>query len=93
MKKLWTGILSLLLLLPGHILMILFAFFFYSIIGYQALGFIIGSFLFGTLAALPVVISIWRRPMTRRQKMVRIVPLVGLYAAILMLSVVRIGGA
>lgn len=93
MKKHGALLLSLALLLPGRLLSLLFVFYFESLTGQLALGYVLGCILFGALAALPMVISIWRWPMTRRQKLVRIVPLIGLYAAILMLSMVRIGGA
>jgi len=92
MKKLWRIILSLTLLVPGRLLLLLFVFYFEALTGSLALGYALGCILFGTLAALPVVLPILKQPMTKGQKAVRIGLLIGLYTAILMLSAVRIGG-
>lgn len=93
MKKFWRIILSLVLLLPAQVMFMLFVFYFDALTGQLGLGYALGCILFGALAAVPVVRPVWRREMTGGQKLVRTVPVVCLYAAILMLSVVRIGGS
>ncbi|MBR2422083.1 MAG: hypothetical protein IKB09_07015 [Oscillospiraceae bacterium] len=91
MKKHWRILLSLALLVPGRLLSLLFVVYFEALTGQLALGYGLGCILFGTLASLPVTIPVWRRPMTVGQKLVRTLPLVCIYAGILLLGGVSLG--
>ena len=91
MKKYWRVILSLVLLMAGRLLMMLFVSYFTALTGELGLGYTLGSILFGSLASLPVALPILRKPGMVGRKTLAIFALVCLYAGILFLSSLSIG--
>lgn len=91
MKKLLLVLVSLFCLLPAHIFMMFFVYFFASVTGFLELGYFIGCAIFGALAAVPVMYLIFQNGNWGKGKKIFLSVLVGLvYGVILALSSVQV---